>query len=72
MISHIGLFYVYDLAGIAMCELSNDEIYNRYHEKGISQTAKDYWLDFLKKRVARGGKDAISAQEQIDKIEMCS
>ena len=55
-----------------MCELSNDEIYNRYHEKGISQTAKDYWLDFLKKRANRGGKDADGAQVVINKIEMCS
>lgn len=55
-----------------MCELSNEEIFNRYHEDGISQKGRDYWLDFLKKRVARGGKDAKGAQVQIDKIEFCS
>lgn len=52
-----------------MCELSNAEVYNRYHQDGISQTAKDYWLNFLKKRANRGGKDSKGAQEQIDKIE---
>lgn len=53
----------------AMCELSNAEVYNRYHQDGISQTAKDYWLNFLKKRANRGGKDSKGAQVQIDKIE---
>ena len=67
MIFHNGLFYIYDLAEIAMCELTNQQAYD-YYQKLESPSAKGYWFKFLKNRVDRGGRDAKGAQEQIDKI----
>lgn len=63
-----GLFYVYDLAESAMCELTNQQAYD-YYKSLKSPSAKDYWLNFLKSRSNRGGKDAKGAQEQLDKIK---
>ncbi|SLJ84478.1 hypothetical protein [Psychrobacter sp. DAB_AL43B] len=62
--SDIGLFYVYDLAGIAMCDLSNAEVFNRWkHSK--KKTAKDYWYDFLKSRADR---NYPGAEEYVNKM----
>jgi len=68
VIIHNGFFYIYDLAGVAMCELTNQQAYN-YYKYLKEPSAKDYWLNFLRARVNRGGKDSKGAQEQIDKIE---
>lgn len=56
-----------------MCELSNEQVFSNWQEcqRTNRQQGADYWLDFLKKRVSRGGKDARGAQEQINKIERC-
>lgn len=62
-----GLFYVYDLAGIAMCDLTNQQAYDYYHEVKES-CAKDYWLNFLRDRANRG---VVGAQGFVDKIEFC-
>lgn len=63
-----GLFYVYDLAGIAMCDLTNQQAYDYYHEVKES-CAKDYWLNFLRDRANRG---VVGAQGFVDKIEFCT
>ena len=60
-----GFFIVQNLAGIAMCDLSNAEAFNRWkHSK--KQTAKDYWYDFLKSRADRGYP---GAQEYVEKMD---
>lgn len=51
-----------------MCELTNRQAYDYYQELN-EPTAKAYWLNFLRDRVRRGGKDSKGAQEQIDNIE---
>lgn len=51
-----------------MCELTNQQSYD-YYKSLKSPSAKDYWLNFLKSRSNRGGKDAKGAQEQLDKIK---
>lgn len=68
MIIHNGFFYIYVLVGVAMCELTNQQAYD-YYKSLKSPSAKDYWLNFLKSRSNRGGKDAKGAQEQLDKIK---
>lgn len=54
-----------------MNDLSNEKIFSDWQEchRTNRQQGADYWLDFLKKRVSRGGKDAKGAQEQINKID---
>ena len=69
MIFHIGLSYIYDLAGmLTMCELTNQQAYDYYQEVKES-CAKDYWLQFLKDRANRG---VVEAQDFVDKIEFCN
>ena len=66
-IFHNGLFYVYDLAGIAMCELTNQQAYDYYQETTMP-SGKKYWLNFLRDRANRG---VVGAQGFVDKIELC-
>lgn len=63
-----GLFYVQNLAMDAMCDLTNQQAYDYYHEVTES-CAKDYWFKFLKDRANRGVE---GAQGFVDKIELCS
>lgn len=51
-----------------MCELTNQQAYDYYHEVTESY-AKSYWLHFLKDRANRGVE---GAQAYVDKIELCT
>ncbi|WP_250162195.1 hypothetical protein [Psychrobacter sp. WY6] len=49
----------------AMCDLTNQQAYD-YYDELTEQSAKDYWLDFLKARADRGFP---GAKAYVDKIE---
>lgn len=51
-----------------MCELTNQQVYDYYHEVTES-CAKSYWLQFLKDQANRG---VVGAKGFVDKIEFCA
>ena len=56
--------------GIAMSDLSNAEILNRWkqcHSSGRKQAA-DYWYDFMAKRVQCGRKGSQRVLNEMDAI----
>ena len=50
-----------------MCDLTNQEAYDYYHEATMP-SGKKYWLNFLRDRANRG---VVGAQGFVDKIEFC-
>ena len=55
------------MAGIAMCDLTNQQAYDYYQELD-ELSAKNYWLNFLRDRANRG---VVGAQGFVDIIEFC-
>lgn len=50
-----------------MCDLSNAEVFNRW-KQCKKQTAKDYWYDFMAKRVQCGRKGSQRVLDEMDAI----
>lgn len=59
MIFHIGLFYVYDLAGIADMVYERPASYLQHqYENAPTDSAKAYWLQKITDRANCGNADA--------------
>tara|TARA_R110002020_G_scaffold105474_1_gene246040 strand:- start:171 stop:344 length:174 start_codon:yes stop_codon:yes gene_type:complete len=54
-----------------MCDLSNDEVFERWQEcnRRNAEQGADYWYDFMTKRSKRGGKDADKARATVDRMD---
>ena len=55
----------------AMCDLSNDEIFERWQEcnRENRKQGADYWHDFMSKRAKRGYKGAQAVVDKMDRLK---
>ena len=72
IVNSVGLFYVYDLAGmLTMCELSNEQVFSNWQEcnRENRQQGAAYWYDFMSKRAKRGYKGAQAIVDKMDRLK---
>ena len=66
-----GFFMSKIWQGIAMCELSNEQVFSNWQEcnRENRQQGADYWHDFMSKRAKRGYKGAQAVVDKMDRLK---